>query len=466
MDFPNQNPQSFQPPVTPQPAPQPMPTPPAMMGAPAGVAPAAPVVMPPMATPTAPAMSTPVPASVQIPVQNEPVASSGEDQVYTMPEKFLTPNQPPVAQKKKSHKTLTIILIGVIVLALLAIIGGVLFYVFAVMPAATQPAEEVVVSNDAATINTSNANNTDTTNTALSNTVDNTNDTTNTANVNNANDNLNSNTDANVNDNTNTITGITNDNGNVNTTTNDNTNTVTTTNTNVSGDVPVTAPDTDQDALTSEEEKIWGTKAELPDTDSDGYPDGTEIAAAYDPLNPESSGRLIDSGKVGTYANKTHGYSIYYPIDWVAEALSEGNDKEILFTPNTLETAGEFMEVIVESNPAGLTAAEWYSEQVSLPVDQLQPVTTFADLEGVWSVDGYTAYFATNNDVYAVSYHYGNSPEVNFMSTFTLMVKSFALTKKAQQANDAVNTNTTTNSNENTNGSSDGNTNNTNTTNN
>jgi hypothetical protein len=61
--------------------------------------------------------------------------------------------------------------------------------------------------------------------------------------------------------------------------------------------------------------------------------------------------------------------------------------------------------------------------------------------------------------VFAVTYHYGNSQELYFKSTFTMMVKSFSLTKKAQSANDAdvsddsttADANTTTNANENSN---------------
>lgn len=465
MDFPNQTPQPVQPvqppsPVTP---PQPVaPTPqpptfqppvaapaPTMTGAPAGMSMPPSTPTPPMTPPT---MPTQAPTPIQIPVQAQPGQAVGEDQVYTMPDKFL--QQTPAAGSKpakKPHKGLTIALIVIIVLALLGIIGGVLFYVLQVLPAQNQTTDTIVVDNTANDNQVNNLNN-----------VNATNDNVNNVNTVNANDNSN----AVVNDNTNANTNENeNENGNVNetnanTNTNDNSNTNAAVNDNINTTTTVTplpsSKDTDADEITNEEEKIWGTKADLPDTDSDGYNDGAEILAGYDPLNPTSTGRLIDSGALGTYANKDYGYDIYYPVDWLAEALSEGATNEVLFTPDSLDTAGQFVEVIVEENPAGLTALDWYVDQTKVDESELEIIVTDADLEGVWSLDGNTAYFATNNNVYAVSYRYGNSTELYFKTTFTMMVNSFTLTKKAQNANDAVseettNTNADTNTNANTN---------------
>lgn len=42
--------------------------------------------------------------------------------------------------------------------------------------------------------------------------------------------------------------------------------------------------DSDQDGLTDEQEIIYGTDINLPDTDHDGFPDGLEIESGYSPL--------------------------------------------------------------------------------------------------------------------------------------------------------------------------------------
>ncbi|EKD76547.1 MAG: hypothetical protein ACD_43C00067G0004, partial [uncultured bacterium] len=422
---------------------------PVMTGAPAGMTmpPAQPMAMPNMAS----VASTPVP----IPIQAQPGQMSGDDQVYTMPDKFL--QQTPAAGSgtpKKAHKGLTIILIIIIVLAVLGIIGGVIFYIFKVLPSQNQPSDTgVVVENQTNTTNaneTTNTNNSNTTNVNTTNSV-NDNANTNVLTNANANDNTNENVNANVNSNANTNSNV-NENGNTNSNTNvANTNSITNATNSTNTTVLPSSKDTDLDALTNEEEKIWGTKADLPDTDSDGYTDGAELAAGYDPLNSISSGRLIDSGALGTYANKDYGYTVSYPVDWLAEALSEGATNEIMFTPDVLDTAGQFVEVIVENNSAGLTAMDWYIDQANVDEASLQTVTTSSGLEGVWSLDGNTAYFTTNNNVYAVSYRYGISPELYFKTTFTMMVKSFTLTKKVQNANDAVTDETTPTTDANTN---------------
>lgn len=51
--------------------------------------------------------------------------------------------------------------------------------------------------------------------------------------------------------------------------------------------------DSDQDGLTDEEEKIYGTDPRDRDTDSDGYTDGAEVRSGYDPKKPAPGDRII-----------------------------------------------------------------------------------------------------------------------------------------------------------------------------
>ena len=52
--------------------------------------------------------------------------------------------------------------------------------------------------------------------------------------------------------------------------------------------------DTDQDGLSDEEEKTYGTDPTNKDTDGDGYSDGTEVKSGYDPLKKAPGDRLIN----------------------------------------------------------------------------------------------------------------------------------------------------------------------------
>ncbi len=50
--------------------------------------------------------------------------------------------------------------------------------------------------------------------------------------------------------------------------------------------------DSDQDGLSDEEEKIYGTDPHNPDTDGDGYSDGAEVRSGYDPLKKAPGDKL------------------------------------------------------------------------------------------------------------------------------------------------------------------------------
>lgn len=50
--------------------------------------------------------------------------------------------------------------------------------------------------------------------------------------------------------------------------------------------------DADQDGLSNDEERLYGTNPHQVDTDGDGYSDGTEIKSGYDPLKPSPGDNL------------------------------------------------------------------------------------------------------------------------------------------------------------------------------
>lgn len=51
--------------------------------------------------------------------------------------------------------------------------------------------------------------------------------------------------------------------------------------------------DSDQDGLSDEEERMYGTDPKNPDTDGDGYSDGAEIKSGYDPLRPAPGDKIL-----------------------------------------------------------------------------------------------------------------------------------------------------------------------------
>lgn len=331
---------------------------------------------------------------------------SSAPEVYTMPTQYLTGQKKAEGSSKeksaapkatinkpKSGGTKKIILIVATVFIGLAILGGggyfVLNYVLNSSENAPQATNQPVIAN----LNTSPAN----------------------ANTNeNANSRLNANANENENSNANT-----NENANKEDDSNENANTNSSGSTNAA--VPVTATsttDTDNDGLTDVEEKIYGTKINQPDTDEDGFLDGEEVKNGYNPLG---EGKIIKLDKVKKYENKEFGYSIYYPIAWIAEALNEEDAREVLFTSDT----GEFMEVIATDNPSGQSVEAWYKSQFpEYTLEELDTIKVSGDT-AVKSPDGFTVYWANDNYVYAFTYKYGTKKEVNFLTSFEMMYKSF-----------------------------------------
>lgn len=178
--------------------------------------------------------------------------------------------------------------------------------------------------------------------------------------------------------------------------------------------------DSDNDGLTDEEEKLFGIDAQKPDTDEDGYSDNTELTNLYNPMGfkPE---KLVDSGLVKNYFNPTRQYSIYYPAKWVAQALDANND-EVMFSSDT----GEFVEITLTDNSQKLPVKEWYlSQSPGARVEDLVSVKTKDGIDGVLSPDGLTAYIPFGETIYIINYNIGLKTEINFLSTFKMMLASF-----------------------------------------
>mgnify|MGYP000367211840 CR=1 FL=1 len=228
---------------------------------------------------------------------------------------------------------------------------------------------------------------------------------------------------------------------------NDNTNTNTTTNTNsvatgvkafsVKTTVPLAA-DKDKDQLTDAEEALYGTKVGLPDSDSDGFIDGTEVLKAYSPIAAKKT--LRDSGLVLPYNNTSFGWSMDYPSKWVAGA-SDDAGKSVLFTSDSVQ--GEYVQVVMVDNPQGATAKDWYMSVFTDTNPASLQDATVAGLSGIVSADGYTYYLADAKNIIGISYNFGTKDAVSFKTTFQMMLSSFAYNPAAATASTATNTSST-----------------------
>jgi len=244
---------------------------------------------------------------------------------------------------------------------------------------------------------------------------------------------INQNTNQSVNQNINQLSGNRNENADQNngnsisTTTNSNVNADANANVNAGTNVNTAtgdlspAVDFDSDSLTALEEALFGTDPNVSDSDGDGYSDGNEIINGYDPTRPRVS--LSDSGLIRTYSNAE--YSVIYPSNWQVRDL--GGD-EIIFQA----TNGEFVEIFSIPNQDNIGLSDWFKQQ--FPEISFGSVTQVKinNLDGIRSVDRLTYYLVDSNDsslVYLITYNIGNSTEINFNTTFNVMVKNFRLSK-------------------------------------
>ncbi len=340
--------------------------------------------------------------------------------IHTMPEKFYIEDTG--GSSGKGTMWFVIILIAVI-----AAIGGGAY--FAVQYFGDDTTDSAAINDSVVVGNSNEQTNTN----APVNEDSNVNDATNT--LTNANQNLNS---ANQNLNTNgTLTNLF-------------PNTNSTTNTVVNVNAIVSSRDSDFDGLTDIEETLYNTSITIPDTDGDNYADGQELTGGYD---PNGVGSIESSSMVRRYTSDSQLYSILHPASWDINSDPQ-NATGMMFT-----TDGEFVEVIVESNPSGFSARDWYLKQSpGVSVSQIKTVTNWdGTLSGVKSVDGSVVYFVWNKNAYVINYNTNILSEANYKSTFEMMYGSFKIVTAPTTTNTNSNANTNsifsvnTNTNSNTN---------------
>lgn len=185
-----------------------------------------------------------------------------------------------------------------------------------------------------------------------------------------------------------------------------------------------TAQDTDSDYLTDIEENFYQTDPNKSDTDGDGYLDGVEVRNLYNPLAAES--KLNETELIKTFTNNNYLYNVYYLEDWVASPLSS-DYKEVMFS----SSLGEFVNILIQDNPLGLSSVDWYKQYVNVDASALETLE-ISGLAAVKSLDGLNAYLAVGSKIYIISYNVGTNTEKVFETTYKMMLRSFALTNPIQ----------------------------------
>lgn len=179
------------------------------------------------------------------------------------------------------------------------------------------------------------------------------------------------------------------------------------------------AADQDNDSLTDEEEKIFGTTSNNPDSDQDGASDGQEIANLYSPVNNYGV-KLADTEMIKIYSNQNFKYSIFHPSSFLPKPMIDTDESEVIISSNL----GEFFSIFVQENSENLSAEQWYQRQINDFEKTLQK-TKVDGREAVWSLDGLNLYVVDNDKIYTISYNIGGSTIAHLKATFLMMIRSF-----------------------------------------
>ncbi len=179
--------------------------------------------------------------------------------------------------------------------------------------------------------------------------------------------------------------------------------------------------DKDKDGLTDAEEALIGTDPNMNDTDKDTYRDGDEMKNFYSPIKAGST-RINEEGFAKAYENTSYGYKLLYPSTWLASPLKENDPKEVMFTSK----GNEFVNIFVDTKPAEQTLDAWYLERApSISATQLKKYQNYKKNAVIESPDGFTAYVANGTRVYIINYNIGLNEEANYPGLFAMMVNSF-----------------------------------------
>jgi len=178
--------------------------------------------------------------------------------------------------------------------------------------------------------------------------------------------------------------------------------------------------DSDNDKLTDIEENLYQTDSILVDSDNDGYSDASELINLYDPSQAGVS--LADSETVSEYVNTSFNYSILYPKEWTVRALTE-DKSEVIFNSTTTE----FVQIMVLDNILGLGAEDWYLQYNStVHKDDLNEIIV-DNTVGIQTADGRHTYLGLGSNIYAIIYNIGTTNQLNYTSTYKMMLNSFQL---------------------------------------
>lgn len=95
--------------------------------------------------------------------------------------------------------------------------------------------------------------------------------------------------------------------------------------------------DSDQDGLSDQEEKIYGTDPHNKDTDNDGYTDGVEVASGYDPLKPAPGDKIIQETVSNTQTSQENQENLTKKLAYQITQIANGKSDSTEITTDDIQ---------------------------------------------------------------------------------------------------------------------------------
>ncbi|MFZ2299542.1 MAG: hypothetical protein WAW00_00190 [Candidatus Moraniibacteriota bacterium] len=117
--------------------------------------------------------------------------------------------------------------------------------------------------------------------------------------------------------------------------------------------------DSDQDGLSNDEEKLYGTDLMTKDSDGDGYGDGIEVESGYDPLKPAPGDKILKEA------------------DTVSSAAASGDSENL-----TQQVSGEIANILKDTDASNKTVSlEDVNTSVQKVLDGSMEEVTLPDVD-------------------------------------------------------------------------------------
>ena len=169
--------------------------------------------------------------------------------------------------------------------------------------------------------------------------------------------------------------------------------------------------DSDSDGLTNtEEELLYGSAANLPDTDADGFLDGNEVFHRY---NPSALGTLLEAKLVQVLQGD--GFTLLYPTKWVVLPADQGAQA-------IASTTGEKITIAHVLKPKEQSLADWYA--LSVKEGTPTPSKTKNGYPTLTAQDQLTVFIDLGTVVLTLTYDASLRSTIDYLQTFQMMVNS------------------------------------------